>query len=142
MAPDRDTPPPTAGPPADLVPWDRPSPLLDALGGFLHHPDDPHRAGFRVEGPKVNARGLLHAGTIATIADVVIGHAVARRTDPPTPLVTIQLSCDLLGAARQGDWVDVAVGSARLGRRLGSGTATLAVDGRELARVSALFLPA
>ncbi|QYG91896.1 PaaI family thioesterase [Iamia sp. SCSIO 61187] len=135
------TAPPAPLPPAGLVPWDHPSPLVDALGGFLLHPDDPHRAGFRVEGPKVNARGLLHAGTVATIADVVIGHAVAGVSDPPTPLVTVHLSCDLIGSARQGDWVDVTVGATRLGRRLGSGTATMTAGGRDLARVSALFLP-
>ena len=127
---------------ADWVPWDRPSPLLDALGGFLHLPDDPHRARFRVEGPKVNARGALHAGAIAAVADVVIGHAVARRSDPPTPLVTVNLSCDLLGAAGPGDVVDVEVTSTRLGRRLGAGTAVFTCGPREVARVSALFLPA
>jgi acyl-coenzyme A thioesterase 13 len=127
--------------PAGWVPWDRPSPLLDALGGFLVDPDDPHRAGFVVEGPKVNARGGLHAGTIATVADVVIGHAVARRADPPAPLVTVHLACDLLGAAGPGDWVDVEVTSTRLGRRLGAGSAVLTTGDREVARASALFLP-
>lgn len=124
------------------VPWDRPSPLLDALGGFLRHPTDPHRARFVVEGPKVNARGALHAGAIASVADVVIGHAVARRADPPVPLVTVNLSCDLLGAARLGDWVEVEVTSTRLGRRLAAGAAVFTSADREVARVSALFLPA
>lgn len=132
---------PTAPPPG-WVPWDRPSPLLDALGGFLSDPGDPLRAGFLVEGPKVNARGGLHAGTIAAVADVVIGHAVARRADPPGPLVTVHLACDLLGAAGLGAWVDVEVTSTRLGRRLGAGSAVFTTGDREVARTSALFLPA
>jgi acyl-coenzyme A thioesterase PaaI-like protein len=126
-------------PSSSWVPWDRPSPLLDALGGFLVDPADPRRARFRVEGPKVNARGALHAGAIA---DVVIGHAVARTADPPAPLVTVNLSCDLVGAAGPGDWVDVEVTSTRLGRRLGAGGAVFRTTEREVARVSALFLPA
>jgi acyl-coenzyme A thioesterase PaaI-like protein len=124
------------------VPWDRPSPLLEALGGLLCDPADPRRVRFRVEGAKLNTRGGLHAGAIAAIADAVIGHAVARRADPPTPLVTVNLSCDLLGAARPGDWVDVEVTSTRLGRRLGAGSAVFTAGDRELARVTALFLPA
>lgn len=133
--------PSSAGPPG-WVPWNRPSPLLEALGGFLVDPDGAGRAGFLVEGPKVNARGALHAGAIAAVADVVIGHTVARRADPPAPLVTVNLSCDLLGAAHVGDWVDVEVTSTRLGRRLGAGTAVFRTGSREVARVSALFLPA
>jgi len=128
------------------VPWDRPSPLLDALGGFLVDPDDRRRARFRVEGAKVNARGALHAGAIAAVADVVVGHAVARAADPPVALVTVHLSCDLLGAAGSGAWVDVELTSTRLGRRLGAGTASFTTDAgsgrRDVARVSALFLPA
>lgn len=128
-------------PPAHWVPWDRPSPLLDAIGGFRRDPDDPCRAGFVVEGPKVNARGALHAGAIAAVADVVIGHAVARRADPPVSLVTVNLACDLLGAATLGDWVEVEVTSTRLGRRLGAGTATFTTADRLLAHTSALLLP-
>ena len=125
----------------EWIPWDRPSPLLDALGGFLRHPTDPLRARFRVEGAKVNARGLLHAGAVAAVTDVVIGHAVARLADPPAALVTVNLSCDLLGAAKIGDQVDVEVTATRLGRRLGAGNAVLTVADRHIARVSALFLP-
>lgn len=105
----------------DYVPYDRPSPLLTAIGGFLRHRDDPLRARFLVEGPKANARGLLHGGVIASVGDVVIGHALAVRTDPPTPLITVNLSCDMIGAAREGDWVDIAVVPTRTGRRLAAG---------------------
>ncbi len=125
----------------DWVPWDRPSPLLEALGGFLVDRADPRRARFEVAGAKVNARGALHAGAIAAVADVVIGHAVARGAHPPVPLVTVNLSCDLLGAARLGDVVDVEVTATRLGRRLGAGSAVFTTGDRELARTSALFLP-
>ena len=127
--------------PENFVPWDRPSPLLSGIGGFLRDPDDPLRAGFLVEGAKMNARGLLHGGVIATIGDVTIGHALAVRTDPPTPLVTVNISCDLLGTAREGEWVDIAVSPTRMGRRLASGTATFSTS-RVIATVTALFMPA
>ncbi|MGI5171564.1 PaaI family thioesterase [Spirillospora sp. CA-253888] len=132
---------PTHLPPAHYVPWDRPSPLLGAIGGFLHDPDDPCRFGFTVEEPKTNARGLLHGGVIATLGDVAIGSALARQTDPPTPLVTVNLSCDLLGAARAGEWVEIVVSPTRVGRRLASGIATFSTT-RTIATVTGLFMPA
>jgi acyl-coenzyme A thioesterase PaaI-like protein len=122
-------------------PWDRPSGLLDAIGGFSRHRDDPLRAGFVVDGPKMNARGFMHAGVIAIIGDVAIGHALAAQTDPPTRLVTVNLSCDYLGTALAGEWVDVAITPTRLGRRLAAGGATFTTK-RVIGRVHALFMPA
>ena len=127
--------------PPGYVPWSHPSPLLDAIGGFLQAADDPLRAGFVVDRPKCNARGFLHAGAISTIADVTIGHALAASTDPPSRFVTVNLSCDLLGTAQLGEWVDVVVTPTRVGRRLAAGTATLSTH-RVVATVTALFVPA
>jgi acyl-coenzyme A thioesterase PaaI-like protein len=125
---------------ATFVEWDHPSPFLDAIGGFRRHPTDPLRLGFVVEGAKVNGRGFLHAGTVAAIADAAIGHAIAALTDPPTRLVTVNLSCDLLGTAERGDWVDVEVELTKTGRRLAAGTATFRTR-RPIAVVTALFVP-
>jgi acyl-coenzyme A thioesterase 13 len=130
----------TAGP-EHYLPWAYPSPMLAAIGGFRQHPDDPLRMGFLVEGAKLNARGILHAGVIATIADVAIGHALGSTTTPPTRAVTVNLSCQLLGVARHGDWVDVTVDPTRLGRRLGAGSATFTTGDRLVATATALFIP-
>lgn len=126
--------------PGTYVDWPHPSPLLTAIGGFLRHPDDPSRIGFTVDDLKTNARGLLHGGAIAAIADAAIGHALAGTTDPPTRLVTVNLSCDLIGAASRGQWVDATITATRLGRRLAAGSATLSTD-RTIATVTALFVP-
>ena len=97
--------------------------------------------GFLVDGPKVNGRGFLHAGTIAGVADVVIGHTLASTSDPPTQLVTVNLSCDLLGTAHLGDWVDIEVVPTRVGRRLAAGRATFCAGDRVIATASGLFVP-
>lgn len=130
--------------PEDWVPWPHPSPLLDALGGFLRHPDDACRVGFVADGPKLNARGFLHAGAIAAVADVAIGHALADLAEPPSSAVTVNLACDLLGPAREGEWVEALVTPAKVGRRLRSGSATLRTASdrpRLVATVTALFVP-
>lgn len=126
---------------SDYSAWAYPSPLLDAIGSLRGHVSDPMRAGFVVDECKVNGRGILHGGVIATVGDVVIGHALRTLLPEPIPFVTINMNCDLLGVARLGDWVDVTVTPGRVGHRLAAGTATFATD-RTIATVTALFMPA
>lgn len=128
--------------PVDFEPWPYPSPVLDMLGPFWVHRQDPLRVGFHVDDNKLNARGFLHAGVIATIADVVIGYTLAATTDPPTPLVTVNLSCDYIGSADAGAWVNGQVAPMRVGRRLATGTAVFTAGNRTIANVRGLYLPA
>ena len=118
-----------------------PEPLLDAIGGFESHRTDATRIAFDVDAPKVNARGFLHTGVIASVADVAIGHLLSAMMDPPAPLVTVNISCDLLGSARLGDRVLGVVEATRVGHRLAAGQAILTID-RTIARITALFVPA
>jgi acyl-coenzyme A thioesterase PaaI-like protein len=124
----------------DFVPWPHPSPVLDALGSLLAHRTDPLRAGFEVTDAKVNARGFLHAGTVATMADVTIGHALAALSG--VPYVTVNLTCDLLGRAELGDWVEIVVDPTKERGRLAAGRAELRTGTRLVATAHALFLPA
>lgn len=121
------------------VPWPHPSPLLDAIGGFEARAGDAAAFGFTVDEHKVNRRGMLHAGAIAAIADVAIGHALAASSGSTGAFVTVNLSCDLVGAAALGERVEGVVTPTRVGRRLAAGTATFRTD-RTIATVSALFL--
>jgi uncharacterized protein (TIGR00369 family) len=127
----------------EYLPWARPSPLLEAIGGFESHRTDASRIAFDVDAPKVNARGFLHTGVIASVADVAIGHLLSAMMEPPAPLVTVNISCDLLGSARLGDRVLGVVEATRVGRRLAAGQAifTTTTD-RTIARITALFVPA
>jgi uncharacterized protein (TIGR00369 family) len=114
--------------------------LLTAIGGFEQDPDDPLRIGFVVDANKVNSRGFLHAGAIAAIADAAIGHALAACSEPPARLVTINLSCDLLGTAHLDDWVEGTITPTHAGKRLAAGRIMLTTD-RPIATVTALFVP-
>ena len=107
------------------------------MTGFKCHRDDALSLGFVVEGGKLNGRGFLHAGVIAAVADAAIGHSIGAPMDPSARLVTVNLSCDLLGSARRDEWVDVDVDVTKRGRRIGAGTATLRVADRVVAVVTA-----
>jgi uncharacterized protein (TIGR00369 family) len=126
---------------AGFVPFAHPSPMLAHLGDLRCHGVDGSRFGFRVDEPKLNGRGSLHAGALSTIADVVVGHALAVMTDPPSRLVTTSLEVHFVGAARRGDWVDVTVAPIRVGRRLAVGTATFACAGRTIGVATAAYMP-
>lgn len=128
--------------PTGYLAWDRPAPLLDRLGDLRRHETERGVYGFVVDESKLNARGFLHAGAISTIADVCIGHTLAGETDPPTPLVTINLTVTFVGKTNADQWVDVLVRPCRVGRRLATGTAEFHVDDRVVAHASATFLPA
>ncbi len=127
---------------AAFRPFGHPSPMLDHLGDLQRHVSDGARFGFVVDLPKLNGRRLLHAGAVSTIADVVIGHSLAASTSPPTRFVTTALEVHLLGAGREGDWVDVTVTPVRVGRRLAVGTASFEVGDRRVGFATATFMPA
>lgn len=133
------------GSPPGFVPWPHGSPLLEAIGGFEAHESEPGRFGFVVGPAKVNSRGLLHAGVVAAIADVAIGHTLAahmRAKGRPAAYVTVDLSCSYLGAARLDDWVEGDVTPLKVGRRLAAGLARLTARDEPVATVTALFVPA
>jgi acyl-coenzyme A thioesterase 13 len=123
-------------------PFGHPSPMLDHLGDLQRHAHDTGRFGFLVDAGKLNGRQLLHAGAMSTIADVVIGHSLAATTSPPARLVTTTLEVHYVGAAREGDWVDVIVTPIRVGRRLVVGTASFTVADRPIGFATATFMPA
>lgn len=123
-------------------PWQWPSPMIDHLGDLQCHATDHARFGFVVDEPKLNGRGLLHAGALSTIADVVIGHSVAALTGGEARFVTTAIEIHFLGAGRPGDWIDIAVTPVRIGKRLAVGTALFTNDGRPISFATATFMPA
>jgi acyl-coenzyme A thioesterase 13 len=127
--------------PTEFEPWAHPSPVLDRLGPFWQHRNDPARVGLLVDEQKVNARGFLHAGVVATFADVAIGHGLAASTQPPARLVTVSLHCDYTGSADLGAWVEGWLRLDRVGRRLATGGATFVCAGRTIATARGLYLP-
>ncbi len=127
--------------PPEFAPLFRTSPFLDLVGP-LYYRRNPKRGlviGFRVEAKHANARGLAHGGVLLTLADVALGYATAFSVDPPAALVTTNISADLAGAARLGDWIEAHVDVQRLGTRMAFANAYLTVGDRRITRVSAVF---
>lgn len=127
--------------PAGFKPIFRTSPFLELLGPFYYRSEDERIViGVRVEEKHTNARGTAHGGLFMTLSDIALGYCTAFSTDPPTKLVTTNLSADFAGAAKAGDWVEAHVDIQKLGGRLAFANAYLYVGSERVVRASAGFL--
>ncbi len=127
--------------PEGFVPLFRTSPFLDAIGPLYSKGNGAEMViGLRIEEKHTNARGLAHGGVLATVADVALGYCLATSTDPPTSMVTANLTLDFAGSVKVGDWVETHVDIQKLGTRMAFANAYLSVNAERVARASAVFL--
>ena len=95
--------------------------------------------GVRIGPRHLNLRGIAHGGMLATLADIALGMNIGRARRPSQPIVTVNLNCDYLDAARVGDWLEAHVTVRKQGRRLAFGECLLKVGERVVLRASAVF---
>jgi acyl-coenzyme A thioesterase 13 len=127
--------------PAGFTPIFRTSPFLETIGPL-------YSAGFgaslvigmRVQEKHTNARGTLHGGVLASIADVALGYGLATSTQPPTSMVTASLAVDFAGGAQVGDWVETTLDIQKVGARMAFANVYFSVSGERIARASGVFL--
>lgn len=126
--------------PPGFTPLFRSSPFLDLLGPIYNQQTDAGLLlGLRAEAKHCNSRGLVHGGVLSSLADIALGYNTAFAETPPTPMVTASLSIDYAGAARLGDWIEVATEVQKVGKRLAFANCYFAVGGERIARASAVF---
>lgn len=137
------SPPPAAAPelPPGWGPIFRTSPLLDHLGGFHSRGQGSSlQVALAVRPVHANARGQLHGGVLATLADTGLGYLLAFATEPPRRLVTQSLTVDYVNPAAVGDLVEVLLDSSDGGGRSVVATGHLRAGERVVARVRASFV--
>lgn len=127
--------------PAGFAPHFRKSPLTDPWEPlYSRRADDGGFAiGLFVETAHCNARGLAHGGLISALADNAMGLACVIASGGAGGAVTVQLSTDFVGAARTGQWLEIAARPVKLGRTLSFAEARISADGEPVARASAVF---
>lgn len=94
--------------------------------------------GFAAAPPHCNARGLLHGGVIAALADNAMGLSYARAVEGAA-VVTVSLALDYLDSAKAGDWVEIRCRLLKAGRSMGFVEALALAGARPIARASATF---
>ena len=121
----------------------RTSPVLDLIGPLYCRGEGPDLViGLRVEEKHCNARGTVHGGILATLADVALGYAMAFSSNPPASLVTANLTLDFAGTAKIGDWLETYVNIQKQGSRLSFANCYIMLGEERIVRASAVFLVA
>lgn len=60
----------------------------------------------------------LHGGMLAMLIDTAFTYTSRHSRNPPEPSVTVNLTIDMMGGAKPGDWLEAHVDVARLGRKI------------------------
>jgi acyl-coenzyme A thioesterase PaaI-like protein len=114
--------------------------VLDALGGFYSRGSGQLlEIGLLVSATHANARGQLHGGVAATLADSGVGYLLAFSIEPPQRLLTVSLTIDYVCSAGVGDWIDVRIDNADSTGRLVFAAARLMHGENAVARIRAVF---
>ncbi|MBL0163778.1 MAG: PaaI family thioesterase [Xanthomonadales bacterium] len=126
--------------PSGFEPVSRTSPFAELIGPVYQKPDASLLIlAIRAERKHCNVRGHVHGGVLGTLADIAMGHSTAFSTNPPTPLVTVNLSIDFAGKAELGDWIEIHTDVLKVGRNLAFANCHFQVGGARIARASAVF---
>ncbi len=129
--------------PREFRPLFRTSPLLDLIGPLYCRGEGVDLViGLLAEAKHCNARGTVHGGILATLADVALGYTMAFSSTPPANLVTANLTLDFAGTAKIGDWLEAHVDVQKQGSRLSFANCYISMNEQRIVRASAVFLVA
>ncbi|MEW6126130.1 MAG: PaaI family thioesterase [Acidobacteriota bacterium] len=127
--------------PEGFVLFNRPSPFIHTLGPVYIKKEDEYAViGLRIEEKHANTRGIAHGGVLASLADIALGYNLVFSTMPPRSLVTVNLTVDFIGSARNGDWVEARVEIQKKEGRTAFASACLTVGKKQIVRASGIFL--
>lgn len=129
--------------PPGFGPLFRTSPVLEMIGPLYSRGEGRDLViGLLAETKHCNARGTVHGGILATLADVALGYTMAFSSNPPASLATANLTLDFAGTAKPGDWLEVHVDIQKLGSRLAFANCYINAGEQRIVRASAVFLVA
>ncbi len=125
--------------PEGFVCRDRPSPLTDPWEPIYSRQwPDRLDLGLWLRQAHCNARGFVHGGLIAALADNAMGHSCGLHRDS-AGLVTVSLNIDYLGIAHPGAWLEVNCKVIKSGRSMSFAQCLVSADGAPCARGNATF---
>jgi uncharacterized protein (TIGR00369 family) len=95
--------------------------------------------GLRLAKPHTNARGLIHGGLIASLADNAMGYSCAQAIGWTSSLVTICLAVDFVGSAEIGQWLAVESEVIRTGSTICFAQSLIKASDAVIARANGTF---
>ena len=126
--------------PEGFEPHFRKSPFTDPWEPlYSRRTDKAVIMGLRLAKPHTNARGLIHGGLIASLADNAMGYSCAQAMDWALSLVTIGLCVDYIGSAQIGQWLAVEPDVIKTGSTICFAQGFIRADDAVIARANATF---
>ena len=126
--------------PAGFEPHFRKSPFTDPWEPlYSKRTEKAVQLGLRLATPHTNARGLIHGGLIASLADNAMGYSCAQAMAWSVSLVTISLAVDYVGSADIGQWLAVECEVIKTGSTICFVQCAIKADDEIIARANATF---
>ena len=126
--------------PAGFEPHFRKSPFTDPCEPlYSKRTETSVTMGLRLAKPHTNARGLIHGGLIASLADNAMGYSCAQATGWATSFVTISLAVDYVGSADIGQWLAVECEVIKTGSTICFAQSLIKADDVVIARANGTF---
>ncbi len=127
--------------PPDFQRHDESSPLTDPWEPlYSKRTEDQLFMGIWADTPHCNARGFIHGGLIAALADKTMGHSCGLGHKTATSMVTVSLSVDYLGIAQTGTWIEFQPKITKNGKTLCFAECQVFTDGKLCARAQGTFM--
>ncbi|WP_416897189.1 MAG: PaaI family thioesterase [Minwuia sp.] len=95
--------------------------------------------GLRATEAHCNARGFVHGGLIAALADNAMGYSCRLLLPEGTRLVTISLTLDYMASGETGQWLTFETEYVKPGRSIAFAQCFVRADGVDIARANATF---
>ena len=128
------------GIPSGFEPHFRKSPFTDPWEPlYAKKTDKTVSIGLWLAAPHTNARGLIHGGLIASLADNSMGYSCAQATGWTTSFVTVSLAVDFVGSAQIGQWLAVECEVIKTGRTICFAQSLIRADDAVIARANGTF---
>src|SRR3954471_14024801 len=89
--------------------------------------------------PHTNARGFVHGGLIAALADKAMGHSCGHKMRGAYSLVTVNMSIDFISSAQIGQWLTVETDVIKTGSTICFAQSLIKADDAVIARANATF---
>jgi uncharacterized protein (TIGR00369 family) len=120
----------------------QPNPFIDPLGPLYgKREDDALVIGLPVEARHCNPGGTCHGGMLMTMADMLLILNANAQSGIHQYMVTINLGCDFVGPAQQGDWIEGRATVLRASKNLIFVNGLISSSDNPVARVNGLFKP-
>jgi uncharacterized protein (TIGR00369 family) len=126
--------------PAGFEPHFRKSPFTDPWEPlYSKRTDKAVIVGLRLAKPHTNARGLIHGGLIASLADNAMGYSCGQVLGGKFSLLTVSLAVDFVGSAQIGQWLAVEPEVIRTGSTICFAQSLIKADDAVIARANGTF---